>query len=86
MSDDIDARSKLLSNIDRLHTTELGMLRIRRNLGLGDDTDAVIWCKDKILGADCNIERKGKNYYVSFSGGIITVNAGSMTIITAKKI
>ena len=61
------------------------MLRIKRNLGLNADTDAVIWCRDKILAADSKIERKGKNYYVSFKGGIITVNAGSMTIITAKK-
>ena len=85
MSNDISARSNLLSNIDKLHTTDLGVLRIRRNLELNEDIDAVIWCRDKIFSADSSIERKGKNYYVSFKGGIITVNAGSMTIITAKK-
>ena len=81
-----DARSELLSDIDRLHTTELGVLRIRRNLGLNDDTDAVVRCREIILNKNSAVERKGKNYYVSFPGGIITVNAGSMTIITAKKI
>ena len=85
MSYSNDARSNLLSNIDKLHTTEPGVLRIRRNLELNEDIDAVIWCRDKIFSADSSIERKGKNYYVSFKGGIITVNAGSMTIITAKK-
>ena len=85
MSYSNDARSNLLSNIDKLHTTEPGVLRIKRNLGLNEDIDAIIWCRDKILAADSSIERKGKNYYVSFKGGIITVNAGSMTIITAKK-
>lgn len=83
---DADARSKLLSDIDRLHTTELGALRIRRNLGLNDETDAVVWCRKKILDENSSVERRGKNYYVGFPGGIITVNAGSMTIITAKKI
>lgn len=83
---DADARSKLLSDIDRLHTTELGVLRIRRNLGLDDDIDAVVRCREIILDENSAVERKGKNYYVSFRGGIITVNAGSMTIITAKKI
>ncbi|MBQ4415704.1 MAG: DUF3781 domain-containing protein [Methanomicrobium sp.] len=81
-----DARFELLSDIDRLHTTELGVLRIRRNLGLNDDTDAVLRCREIILDKNSAVERKGKNYYVSFPGGIITVNAGSMTIITAKKI
>ena len=83
---DADARSKLLSDIDRLHTTELGVLRIRRNLGLDDDIDAVIRCREIILDENSAVERKGKNYYVSSRGAIITVNAGSMTIITAKKI
>ena len=31
------------------------------------------------------IERKGKNYYVTVDGIIITVNASSYTIITAHK-
>jgi len=37
---------KLLKNLDKIHTTELGLERIKRNLGL-TDVDVVVWCKDK---------------------------------------
>ena len=38
----------LIENIDKVHTTEMGAERIRRNLGLGD-TDVVAWCRERIL-------------------------------------
>ena len=71
----------LLANLDKLHTTELGAVRIRRNLNL--ETDGVVeWCKQKIRQAD-EVIREGKNLYVHTEDCIITVNAGSFTIITA---
>lgn len=70
--------------VDRLHTTELGVERIRRNLGLGD-VDVVEWCRNMILSDGAIITRKGKNWYVAKDDCIITVNAGSMTIITAHR-
>ncbi len=73
----------LLSNIDKIHTTELGIVRIKRNLSLETD-DVVNWCKQQIQQAD-SIERKGKNWYASIHNTIITVNAYSYTIITAHK-
>ncbi|SCZ79194.1 DUF3781 domain-containing protein [Pseudobutyrivibrio xylanivorans] len=72
---------KLIDNIDRVHTTEMGVCRIRRNLGLGD-IDVVAWCKEKILDPKSRIERQGKNWYVHMDGCVITVNASSYTIIT----
>ncbi len=75
--------NELLLNLERIHTTELGMVRIKRNLQL-DVEDVVEWCKQKIKTAD-NFVRKGKNYYVSIDTSIITVNASSYTIITAHK-
>lgn len=52
----------LLSNIDKIHTTEMGIDRIKRFLQL--DTDNVVeYCKNKILDAKCNIYKQGKNYY-----------------------
>ncbi len=76
--------SELLNNLDQLHTTELGVVRIKRNLSL--DTDNVIeWCKTKINSANAVITRKGKNWYVNVDSCIITVNAYSYTIITAHK-
>lgn len=74
----------LIENIDRVHTTDMGVDRIRRNLGLGD-IDAVAWCKEKILEPDAVIERQGKNWYVHIDGCVITVNTSSYTIITCHR-
>ena len=71
----------LLKNINQVHTTTLGVERIKRNLGL-DITDVVDWCKSKIEQAD-EIIMRGKNWYVSLDGIEITINAYSYTIITA---
>jgi len=73
----------LMQNIDQIRTTDLGVERIRRNLGLDTD-DVVKWSKQKILQAD-EITRKGKNWYVFAGDSVITVNAHSFTIITAHK-
>lgn len=74
----------LLDNLNDLHTTELGVIRIRRNLSL--DTDNVVdWCKTKINSANAIITRNGKNWYVNVDNCIITVNAYSYTIITAHR-
>ena len=70
-------------NINKIHTTELGIMRIKRNLNLQTD-DVVDWCKQKIEQAD-QIIRKGKNWYVYVDDSIITINAHSYTIITAHK-
>lgn len=73
----------LLSNINKIHTTELGVERIKRNLGLGT-LDVIAWSKEKIRNAS-DIVRKGKNWYVFFDDIVITVNAYSYTLITAHK-
>lgn len=75
----------LLQNLDKLHTTEMGVDRIRRNLSLGE-TDAVLWCREKILNPQALIVRKGKNWYIDIEQCEITVNAYSYTIITAHKV
>jgi len=73
----------LLNNIEKIHSTELGILRIKRNLEL-ETNDVVDWCKHKIKQAD-SIYKKGKNWYVSFENFVITVNVHSYTIITAHR-
>ncbi len=75
--------NELLRNIDAIHTTELGIVRIRRNIKMQDE-DVIAWCKEKIL-ASSDITRKGKNWYVRVDGIVITVNAHSFTIITAHR-
>lgn len=78
----MDRDNLLLGNLDKLHTTELGAGRIKRNLSL-DTNDVVAWCRDKIKSQDAIITRKGKNWYISIENCILTVNAYSYTIITA---
>ena len=74
----------LLSNLDKLHTTELGVIRIKKNLSLEND-DIVDWCREKIKMPESFITRSGKNWYIQIDKVIITVNAHSYTIITAHK-
>lgn len=77
--------NELLNNLEKLHTTELGIVRIKKNLSL-DAENVVEWCKTKIMLPYADITRNGKNWYVHVDGCIITVNAFSYTIITAHKI
>ena len=77
-------KNVLIDNIGKIHTTEMGIGRIKRNLGLGD-IDAVEWCRERILDKSARIDKNGKNWYVMIDDIIITVNASSYTIITAHK-
>lgn len=77
-------QNELLNNLDKLHTTELGVVRIKRNLSLETD-DVVGWCREKINSDNAVITRNGKNWYVRTDACIVTVNAYSYTIITAHK-
>lgn len=79
-----NANDTLLLNLEKLHTTEMGLVRISRNLSLDTD-DVVQWCKEKIKSPDAVVIRKGKNWYVNTDNCIITVNAYSYTIITAHR-
>jgi hypothetical protein len=72
----------LLLNLSKIHTTELGVLRIKRNLCL-DVGDVVAWCIEKIKDRKSIITRKGKNMYIHAGECVITINAHSYTIITA---
>ncbi len=80
----MNSDNELIKNLEQLHTTELGVIRIKRNLSLETD-DVIEWCKAKINADNAVITRKGKNWYVNADGCIITVNAYSYTVITAHK-
>lgn len=73
----------LLQNLDKLHTTDLGVIRIQRNIEL--NTDVINWCKDKIKSPFANITKRGKNFYIYVDDFIITVNSYSYTVITVHK-
>ncbi|MFA6843981.1 MAG: DUF3781 domain-containing protein [Bacilli bacterium] len=76
--------SNLLDHIDKLHSTEAGIQRIKTNLEL-DTEDVVTWCKQKIQQKNAIISSKGKNWYILVGGCKITVNITKYTIITAHK-
>jgi len=72
----------LLDNIDKIHTTKMGVDRIKRNLKIDSD-DVVKYCKNKMLDKKCNIYKRGKNWYCEVENIKITINSDSYTIITA---
>jgi hypothetical protein len=76
---------ELFSNVDKIHTTPFGILRIKNNLGLNTN-NVVNWCIKQIKNPKSYITRKGKNWYVNINNYEITINANSYTIITAHKI
>lgn len=72
----------LIDNIDKIHTTKMGIDRIKRNLKLNTD-DVVGYCKSLIMNKSCRIYRQGKNWYCEIDNARLTVNSYSYTIITA---
>jgi hypothetical protein len=75
----------LILNLNKLHTTDLGIEPFKINLCLDVD-DVVSWCRTKIKEPNSSIVREGKNWYISMPDCEITVNAYSYTIITAHKL
>lgn len=71
----------LLNNIDKIHTTKMGIGRIKRNLKIDDDV--ILYCKSKIVDDRCKIYKQGKNWYCEMDNIKITINSYSYTIITA---
>lgn len=72
----------LLQNINKVHTTSMGIDRIKKNLKL-DTNDVVLYCKNKVLDKNSYIYKKGKNWYCEIDNIRITINSYSYTIITA---
>lgn len=76
-------KEELLKNIDKIHTTEMGIDRICKNLEI--DEEPVNYCISKLKKEDSVVTKKGKNYYVNVDDCTITINSSSFTIITAHK-
>lgn len=76
----------LLKNINKIHTTLLGDIRIKKNLKLEKNIDSVEFCKEIILNKETSITHIGKNYYCLYKDIKIVINSYSFTIITAHTI
>ena len=55
----MEDKQVLFNNIDKVHTTGMGIDRIKKNLKLDTD-DVVEYCKNKVLDKNCNIYKQGK--------------------------
>jgi hypothetical protein len=80
-----------ISISDNFRNTELGIFRIKRNLKLPELSigELEVFLKNVLLSTPLDtIETKGKNHYFTNHdhNAVLTVNSGSLTIITAKKI
>ena len=69
----------LLNNIDKVHTTSMGIDRIKKNINIDD----IEYLKELIKDKNCDIYKQGKNYYCEINNIKITINSYSYTIITA---
>ena len=76
-------KAELLKNIDKIHTTKMGIERIQKNLEI--NAEPVSYCISKLKKENSKVNKKGKNYYVEIDNCIITINSSSFTIITAHK-
>ena len=74
-------KEELLSNLNKLHTTELGVVRIIKNTNLIYD-DVIQYCRNIILDKSCYIYKKGKNWYCELNNIRITINSYTYTVIT----
>lgn len=75
---------ELIKNLDKLHTTDLGIIRVQRVIDL-PSSQITRWAKSQIQDKNATIIRRGKNWYVQNKGYVITINATSYTIITVHK-
>lgn len=74
----------LLDNVDKIHTTKMGVGRIAKNLEIS--AEPVSYCISKLKKEESRVKKEGKNYYVEIDDCRITINTRSFTIITAHKI
>lgn len=77
----MEEKQILIDNIDKIHTTDMGIDRIKRNIKI--DSDVVKYCRNIILDKNCTIYKQGKNWYCKNNNIKITINSYSYTIITA---
>lgn len=78
-------KKQLLDHIEEIHTTPMGVDRMKRNLKTNVE-DIVAYCKGKVLDPNCHIYKQGKNWYCEIDNVRITINSFSYTIITAHLI
>lgn len=74
----------LLQNMDQIHISKSGEVRIRNDLGLTVDS-VIDWCKDQIANQNAVHEQHGKYWFVYLHDCMITVDARKYRIIGVQK-
>lgn len=74
--------NELIYNVEKLHTTPLGVERINKNLNL-NNIDVIEYCKNIVIDNNSKIYKKGKNWYCENNNIIITINSYNYGVITA---
>lgn len=83
----MNEKNYIITNLNRLHTTPLGVERIERNLCLRCACEDVLGKISAVICGDNTLfYRRGKNIYVEGEGCRITVNASSLNVITAHRL
>lgn len=78
-------KDELLRNINKIHTTEMGIGWIKKNLK-SYTSDVVEYCKNKVFNKKCDIYKQGKKWCCEIDNIKISINSYSYTIITAHPI
>ncbi len=73
----------LFTHLDQVHATGPCQERIRKNLGL-DAEDVVRWCKQQIENPE-SLTRTEQHWNVRGDGFVITIDAQSYEIVTARR-
>lgn len=76
--------NELLQNLDKIHISKSGEVRIRNDFGLTID-NVLDWCKEKISDQAAIIERIGKSWFVYLGDYMITVDARRYHITGVQK-
>lgn len=73
---------KIIQNkIDKIHTTDMGIDRIKRHLKINNNV--LDFIMKLIMNDNIYLYKKGKNYYVEINNTKITINSYNYSIITA---
>lgn len=76
----------LLNNLEKLHTTDMGLIRIKKNLLLNESLtikEVIDYCINIITNNSTLIYKKGKNFYCILNNIKIAINSYNYGIITA---
>ena len=74
----------LIYNLHRIHTTDLGRMRLSKNLDV-DTKNVLDYCLKLVLNDNSIQYKRGKNWYIEWKDVQMVIHSTSYTIITAHR-